>query len=682
MTKVGSTADVRSGADIVVIHEPETGAAIRTKGRFYFLCEVTPPSSQGTQVARELADLVRTEYEYDLSAGIEVALRRALRNANRRAAQRLRDQRGRIVLHCAVAVLVNSELYAARVGAAQVFLVRRARLFLPGEEPGELADFVHRTTTRDAPSLGSDTEVLPSIWRQSIEAGDTVILAGSGAVEGLGAEALKEAAVTLHPRAAAEHVHNRFVADGASGSDTVVFIEIAPAPGSAQRVASVAEPLPPSEVLIAESIRSRLDAIRRRIPRLGPVMSAVRAPATSVVTKGVAVGLELLPRRRPPPLRSSETARIRSARQRRLTTLLAIVLLLVTSLIGLVVVRDYQANQVVNDYKLAVLRIEDDLASANRLATQQRPDFERARERLSAASTEIEQASRSPVAEPAALATYRAQIDTLSDRLSNVILDLKRAAGGARPGALAGNPNGIYIADPGAGALWRVFPEPWQARSVLERGKGGVGAPVATATSDTSVYAIDDGGRVWRAEGNTVANATPTDGAGKWRSVSGMMVVFGNLYVLDAQSGQVWKHEEAKAAFSEGIAYLGTALAPNTARSFAVDGDVWIVSSTGDILRYRRSGLSTTAARIDFTPKWNGEPARPVAIQALEAQRNIYLLDAIGKQVLQLTRDGREVARFALPASLPEPTSFYVSEATRQVFTIHGSRIALTDIAR
>src|SRR5207245_11061530 len=43
-------------------------------------------------------------------------------------------------LHCACAVVVNNELYAARIGTAQVFLVRRARLFLPGDEPGELAD--------------------------------------------------------------------------------------------------------------------------------------------------------------------------------------------------------------------------------------------------------------------------------------------------------------------------------------------------------------------------------------------------------------------------------------------------------------------------------------------------------------------------------------------------------------
>src|SRR5207247_6235354 len=153
VTKTGSTTELRPGApDVIVVSEPTLGATLRTKGRFYFLCEVLPQGKPGADVAREVADLVREQYEYDLSAGIEVAIRKALRDANRRAAHRLRDQHGRVTLHAACAVIVNNELYAARIGQAQIFLVRRARLFLPGDDPHEPADFRHRTTTRCAAS--------------------------------------------------------------------------------------------------------------------------------------------------------------------------------------------------------------------------------------------------------------------------------------------------------------------------------------------------------------------------------------------------------------------------------------------------------------------------------------------------------------------------------------------------
>ena len=685
LTKVGTTTDARSGADVVLVHEPETGATLRTKGRLYFLCEVAPPSAAGKELAREVAELVKDEYYYDLSAGIEVSLRRAMRDANRRAAQRIKEQHGRLALHCACAIVVNGELYAARIGAAQVFLVRRARLFLPGDEPGELADFVHRTTTREAASLGVEADLLPGVWRQRLEPGDTVILAGGALVEGLGADTLKNAAVTLHPRAAAEHVHNRFVAEGVAGSDPALFIELAPAPGSAQRLSPRPERAePPTEVLIAESIRSRLDAIWRRRPRLGRALAAATAPAAKAVTKTLAVGIELLPRRGPPPLRADETSRERFARQRRVTMTLAALLLVVTVAIGGLVVRDYQGNQVVSDYRLAVLGIEDDIASANRLSSQQRPDFDRARERLASAGDRITQAARSPVADRPQLAGLRAQIDALSDKLSSVLIDLARANAASKPAALAGTVNGVYVADPGASVLWRVFGEPpaTEAGAVLQRGQRGVTAPVTVATEEAVVFTIDDARQVWKAEGNTVANVTPADANDRWRSVNGMALFGGNLYVLDAQSGQVWKHEESKTVLGRGIGFLAAALQPNTARSLAVDGDIWIVTSAAEILRYRRNPLTTTANRVDFTVRWTGETPHPSAIQAFDAQRFLYVLDAPARLVIQMTRDGREVARFALPSSLPEPSAFYVAEASHTAYTLHGTKIATTDTSR
>ena len=130
VTTVGSTRDVRtSKADVILTHEPETGALLRTKGRLYLLCEVAGQGSlsSGVTIAREVSDLTKQEYYYDLAAGIPVSLRKALTQANRRAQQRLKEQRANVTLHLACAVVVNNEIYGAHVGAAQVFLVRRAR---------------------------------------------------------------------------------------------------------------------------------------------------------------------------------------------------------------------------------------------------------------------------------------------------------------------------------------------------------------------------------------------------------------------------------------------------------------------------------------------------------------------------------------------------------------------------
>jgi len=67
-------------------------------------------------------------------------------------------------------------------------------------------------------------------------------------------------------------------------------------------------------------------------------------------------------------------------------------------------------------------------------------------------------------------------------------------------------------------------------------------------------------------------------------------------------------------------------------------------------------------------------------VQALDAQRSIYLLDAPGKRVVQMGRDGGEIARFALPAHLPEPSAFYVTESGRTIFTIHDTKVVATEL--
>ena len=683
VTTVGSTADVRaSRADVILINEPETGATLRTKGRLYLLFESSPPGP-AEKIAREVAELTRQEYYYDLSAGIEVSLRRALRQANRRATQRLKENRGSITIQCACAVVVNNELYTSRVGGAQVFLVRRARLFLPGDEPGELADFVHKTATREAASLGVDADVLPKVWRQSIEAGDTVILASAALVDGLGAEALKNAAVTLHPRSAAEHIHNRAVADGVTGSDAVVFIEVAQAGSAAVRIAPGPPPiLRPEDVAMADTIRSRLDGlggIRNKITRL---LRGATTPVTSAATKSVAVGLELMPRRGAALPRHPDTARSRSKRQRRAMTTLAVLLLVAASGVGALAYRDYEANSAVRNYQVALVSAEDLVASAHRLFERTTPDPDGARARLAEATAKLDEASSSPFAEKEKIAALRADIAALNDRMDGVILDLARFGTGAKLAQVIGNVNGLYVTDPGSGRLWRVFGDPIQQGPVLQRGVKGVGSPVQVALQDFAVYSLDDAGKLWRAEGNEVADVTPAD-RDKWKTPAAIAVFTNNLYVLDSETGQLWKHESNDGVqFRQAIGYLTTPLAPNTARAMAIDGDVWIVTSAGDVQRFRRNALVTTAARIDFVPRWEGTAPRANGIQAIDAQRSIYILDSVGKLVVQLTREGREIARFALPPTLAPASGFYVSESLQVAYTLHGTKIVATSIAR
>lgn len=364
-------------------------------------------------------------------------------------------------------------------------------------------------------------------------------------------------------------------------------------------------------------------------------------------------------------------------------TTLALLLLVAAAGVGGLAYRDYESTRAVREYLLDVTAAQDDLSSAHRLADRKPPDPDGSRAKIQSARAHIDAAGRSTHADPALVASLRSDADALTDRLDGVVVDLARLAAGARPSGIIGNTKGLYIVDPGTTRLWRISGDPTQTVALLERGTNGIGTSNLLAWQGEVLYLVDDARKVWRVEGDKMGPVTPAD-AGVWKSATAAAVFLQNLYVLDGTSGQLWKHESNDGATFAGdaIPYLAAVLPPNTARSLAVDGDVWITTTGGEILRFRRNPLLTTAGRIDFAPKWNGDALTPGIIQAVDAQRSIYVLDATGRFVVQLQRDGRELLRLALPTTLPPATAFYVAEGARVAYTIHGSKIVATSFDR
>src|SRR5207237_4373248 len=69
-----------------------------------------------------------------------------------------------------------------------------------------------------------------------------------------------------------------------------------------------------------------------------------------------------------------------------------------------------------------------------------------------------------------------------------------------------------------------------------------------------------------------------------------------------------------------------------------------VTTTAGDVGLFKRSGVATTATKVDFTIRWIGEPVKASAIQAIDSQRNIYLLDGPGRRSEE-RRVGEECGR-------------------------------------
>src|SRR5665811_1412677 len=79
---VAESQRLPDSADTVVVVEPNIGSTSRTKGNLYLL--VTAAGGRKLREATKIvAERIRDDYYYDLSAGISVCLRKAVLAANK-----------------------------------------------------------------------------------------------------------------------------------------------------------------------------------------------------------------------------------------------------------------------------------------------------------------------------------------------------------------------------------------------------------------------------------------------------------------------------------------------------------------------------------------------------------------------------------------------------------------------
>jgi len=682
-TKVGaSIGEPEHPRHVAVVREPTTAATLRTKGRLFVLVHVEDQGIHGREIAVQAAEALRDEYYYDLSAGIDISLRRAISGANRRARARLRLGES---LHLACAVLCRNEIYAAKVGQAEIFLVRRARLFVPGASRGELTDYAYRSARASSAPLGADSEVALNVWREETEPGDVLILSVIRLAEVLGADGLKNAVLTLPPASAATDLHDRFGAASGRAAPGILIVEVA----SRAAAARVRPPTPavedPEVVRIAERMQHHVDAAEERGRGFGRAWRGTLAAVARPFIIALAVVLSLLPRGRASLPRAADVSAVRAVQRRRLTIALAAMLILASGGVGVLAYTDFLDASASGNVALSLLRAKQEFDAASLAAAKQPPDVSGAREHLENADKFLNEAASSRRADATEVGKLRNDIAQLRAQLTTILLDLNQLDAKAAPTLMDyGQKDIAFIADPGAAKVWRVpTAQPQSAAAFTQQGAPeGVGAPAIVTLAGDVVYVMDRDARLFRYDGDKKRELLIKDR--KFTKPVGVAVFSQNVYVLDGPSGQVWKYEpSADGQYSSpAIAFLDRPLAPGTARSIAVDGDVWVVTTDGKLHRYHRQS-GQTASELDVAIRWQGNPAHVDAVQAKEGQgRKLWILDAAARRVVQIAKDGVEEARIALPAELPPPSAFIVVEESGYIVTLHGTRLARTDLPR
>jgi len=614
------------GMDVVAFHEPEIGAQARTKGSLFLLAQLTGPTPALAKAARETLEALERDYYYDLSAGVTMALSKALSGANRR----LYHQRRRLAIPrrsgvSVVALVIRGrEAHVAKLGPASGVIVRDGRMYEVPPPPAVREEDPRIRQRRVAGTLGEALEVEPYTWQGALAAGDRIALVSRHFAHAVGVEELKSALASMRPSQAVEHLGHVFTIRGASGSDGIVAIEITELPATA--TTHQLEPVRPAEPFAGLPDQSPVplaDAIGRGLHRAGDAAEGAKATAGRGILTLLSWILAFVPRRRPEyPRTIPRTAELELGRRRRVG-LVGMAGVAGLMAIGSTVASLPSATPTEAIPRASVAR-EAIAGAAELLATVEERvdgadlvdrDPERAVDLLAEAHGEIRRAAEAGVP-AAALAPLDRRVGRRLDALYRVArvdaidpaADLAAALDDvdARD-MVAASDGSLWVLESGRGRVLRVDPADGTVEVVLRAGQAldaGLvpGDPWLIATAATDVVVIDRARTAWRIDlAERIPRAMPMSGI---ESISSDTTLVGalqhrppleifNLYLVDGTSGAILRWSPPAVipvtypTAPEPFLTAEPDLDPRDARDLRVDVNAWLLHAD-------------TVTRVDF----------------------------------------------------------------------------------
>lgn len=120
----------------------------------------------------------------------------------------------------------------------------------------------------------------------------------------------------------------------------------------------------------------------------------------------------------------------------------------------------------------------------------------------------------------------------------------------------------------------------------------------------------------------------------------------GNAYILDKEQGEIWKYPTLGETFGGRRRWFGVGITPDLSNivDMKVVGDIWLLTSTGKLERYRQ-GAPATFAMEGFPAKEEGKKlSEPHALWVSESA--VYILENGASRVVVFGLDGKYQSQY------------------------------------
>lgn len=162
----------------------------------------------------------------------------------------------------------------------------------------------------------------------------------------------------------------------------------------------------------------------------------------------------------------------------------------------------------------------------------------------------------------------------------------------------------------------------------------------------------------------------------EWGTITDVAAFGGNIYLLDTVKSRIWKYVATEKGFSTLFEYLNPDTLPDLshATNMAIDGSVWLGTSTGNILRF------TSGKENRYSPQGADMPmGSQLKVYTHDEVKLVYVLDSQYKRVVVYDKDGLYISQYMWDKTFVV-TGLTVSESLGKLFLLADGKIYSIDL--
>ncbi len=201
----------------------------------------------------------------------------------------------------------------------------------------------------------------------------------------------------------------------------------------------------------------------------------------------------------------------------------------------------------------------------------------------------------------------------------------------------------------------------------MEKELSSIEANVISVT-EANIYAQSSQG-VEKIDSGNGDSSKVLDASNDWGKIVSSGTYQGNLYLLDSDKKQVWKHVAAGSGLASAQKYLKSSEDIGEPTVVAIDGAIWIGNKNGAISKYLASNKQKF--EIDGLDKPFGEIRD---IYTVTGSNTLFILDKGNKRIVLLDKSGKYLSQYTSD-EFEDTVGLLADEDTKTIFIGVGNSI-------